>query len=60
MHLMEAIERLQKRNISYSTQAGTIYRVFEVYEMYGKDASGNVPVFVNPEILEKTKKNKIN
>ena len=55
--LLQLNEKLQKRK-EFKTEKSTVYRVYEVHEEYGKDASGQTPVILTKEEIEanKTKK----
>jgi len=60
MHLTEAIKRLEKNLKTYNTEKGTVFRVFEIYQNMKFDESGNEPIFIKPEEVEKKKKSRIN
>ena len=34
----------------WSTESGTIFRVFECNEEYGKNEQGEFPIFIEPEV----------
>ena len=38
---------------TYSTPTATVYRVAEIYQRSGCDASGNPPVFLKPDVKQK-------
>ena len=40
---------------TFTTPTATVYRVVEIYEKYGRDASGNIPIFIKPENPAKKK-----
>jgi len=52
MYLADAILRLQTIRVLQSAP-GTIDAIFEIHDNYGKDESGNVPVFVIPDPVKK-------
>lgn len=51
--LMEDHQRLMTRT-EFTAAPGTVDRIFELHEKYGKNASGEIPVIVKKE--EETKK----
>ena len=51
--LMEDHQRLMTRP-EFKTAPGTVDRIFELHEKYGKNESGEIPVVVKKE--EETKK----
>tara|TARA_Y100000591_G_C21844193_1_gene707632 strand:- start:1319 stop:1498 length:180 start_codon:yes stop_codon:yes gene_type:complete len=59
MDLQERFALLTKRPKS-CYQAGSIYRIFEIYEREGKDYQGNPIVCINPTSEEKKIKRSIN
>ena len=44
-----------KKNM-WSTESGTIFRVFECNEEYGKNEQGEFPIFIEPEVNINVKK----
>ena len=46
--LMDDHQKLMKRK-PFTTAPGTIYRILEIHENYGKNESGEVPVIVKKE-----------
>lgn len=56
--LMDEIERVKKSK-TWSSEPGTVFRVYEVHDRYGKDESGNTPVIKLPEVVEVKKPRKL-
>lgn len=59
MDIVKQFELIQKRSGS-KYKAGTVERVFEIYERSGLDASGRAPVIIKPTVEEKKLKRSIN
>lgn len=57
--LADDILKLQKKKV-WKTEPGTVYRVFEMYEADEYNESGEKPVFVKPEIVEKKGRTRLN
>jgi hypothetical protein len=52
--LMDNHQKLMKRK-TFITGSGTVYRIFEIHENYGKNESGEVPIIVKKEEEPKKK-----
>ena len=43
-------------NHKWSTKSGTVFRIFEMYEKAEYNESGEKPIFIKPEVVEKKKR----
>ena len=41
---------------SWTTEKGTVFRVFEIYEESEKNENGDKPIFIKEEVVEKKKR----